>query len=215
MTNQEKEQFCSLAATLLAEPDAALVEDLRQEGLSARLEAHIRQWDSDRDLLSALLPKQDDKHFLQTLREEYGRLFSDHEGTRISLVESTYKPWTNDKSCGMVFAASKGLVMGDPAIHMLDIYKSLSLEVPEEFRSMPDHLVLELELLALLYRSAPRETIEGFIEDHLDWIGDLKGEMEKADGHPFYHDAVDLVHLFLQYERQNGKGIEHGEKRIR
>ena len=214
MTNQEKEQFCSLAAALMVQPDAALVDDLIQEGLHPRLEAYINQWGDNSILLSALFPEEDKDHFLQTLQQEYGRLFVDQEGKRISLTESTYKPWTNDKSCGMVFAASKGLVMGDPAIHMLDIYEQLSLEVPGEFHSMPDHLVLELEFLALLYRSASQESIGGFIEDHLDWIQDLKGEVENADPHPFYRTAVDLIHSFLQHETINTKGIDHGEKRI-
>jgi TorA maturation chaperone TorD len=214
MTRKEKEQFCSLAAALLVEPDAALVDDLLQKGLRPRLEAYIHQWGDNSILLSALFPEEDDKLFVQTLQEEYGRLFSNQEGNRISLVESTYKPWTRDKSCGMAFAASKGLVMGDPAIHMLDIYSKLSLEVPAALRSMPDHLVLELELLVLLYRSASQESIGGFIEGHLDWIQDLKGEVEKADPHPFYRTAVDLIHSFLQHETINTKGINHGEKRI-
>jgi TorA maturation chaperone TorD len=214
MTNEEKERFCSLSAALLARPDAALVDDLRQEGLRDWLEAFIGQWGGDRKLLSALLPGKGSGGFLQTLNGEYGRLFDDHEGNRISLMESTYKPWTSDKSCAMVFAASKGLVMGDPAVHMLDIYQKLSLEVPEEFRSMPDHLVLELEFLALLFQSAPQETIEGFIDDHLDWIPELKGELEKADSHPFYQNAVHIIDLFLRKEAKNEKDIDHGEKRI-
>ena len=58
------------------------------------------------------------------LQGEYERLFGQWEGERISLVESTYKPWTTDKECGMVFAASKGLVMGDSALHMQELYGS-------------------------------------------------------------------------------------------
>ncbi len=114
----------------------------------------------------------------------------------------------------MVFAASTGLLMGDCALHMQEIYRQLSLEVPEEFRSMPDHLVLELEFLALLYRFASDEQIERFIEDHLDWIPELKGAMEKANPHPFYRNAVELIHLFLQHETKNGKVKDHGQKKI-
>ena len=114
----------------------------------------------------------------------------------------------------MVFAASKGLVMGDSALHMRELYRQASLEVPEEFRSMPDHLVLELEFLALLYHSATPEQIEGFIGDHLDWIPELKERMEKANPHPFYRNAVELIHLFLQHETKNGKVKNHGQKKI-
>jgi TorA maturation chaperone TorD len=214
MTSGEKECFCSLAAALLIRPDAALMKDLQQDGLRTWLEMLTRRWGGDRHILSDILPERDRDGLLRTLREEYGRLFDDQGEKRISLVESTYKPWTKDKSCTMVFAASKGLVMGDSAVHMLDLYDELSLKVPEKFRSIPDHLVLELEFLSLLYRSARQELVEGFIEDHLDWIQGLKDELVKADAHLFYRKAVELVDLFLEQERKNARGVNYGEKRI-
>ena len=70
----------------------------------------------------------DREESLPALQEEYARLFGPWD-EKISLVESTYKPWTGDKQCGMVFAASKGLVMGDHALHMLELYRQSSLEV--------------------------------------------------------------------------------------
>ena len=161
----------------------------------------------------ALSKGADKEESLSALQEEYTRLFGEWE-EKISLVESTYKPWTKDKECGMVFAASKGLVMGDYALHMLELYRQSSLEVPEAYRSRPDHLVLELEFLALMYRSASDEQIERFIGDHLDWIPELKEAMEKAKPHPFYRNAVELLHLFLQNETKNGKVKDHGQKKI-
>jgi TorA maturation chaperone TorD len=210
MTNAEKERFCAFAAAVLSPPDAALVDDLRQDGLHARLDAYIQAWSGDVRLLSAFSDEPGSDSFLSALQREYMRLFVEREGANISLVESTYKPWTNDRKCGMVFAASKGLLMGDCAVHMLDIYQQLSLEIPEEFRSMPDHLVLELEFLALLYQSGSEEQIERFIEDHLGWIPELKGEMSTANPHPFYRNSVELIHLFLRNEQKNGKVKAHG-----
>jgi len=219
MTNGEKERFCAFAAALLAPPDAALVDDLQQDELHARLDAYIQAWGGDVRLLSAFSGELSrDGSFqdaalsllLSALQREYTRLFVEREGANISLVESTYKPWTTDRECGMVFAASKGLLMGDCAVHMLDIYQQLSLEVPEEFRSMPDHLVLELEFLALLYQSASNQQIERFIEDHLGWIPELKEEIDKTSAHPFYRNSIELIHLFLQNELKNGKVKTHG-----
>ena len=210
MTNGEKERFCAFAAALLTPPDATLVDDLQQDELHARLDAYIQAWGGDVRLLSAFSGEPSSDGFLSALQREYIRLFVEREGANISLVESTYKPWTNDRECGMVFAASKGLLMGDCAVHMLDIYRQLSLEVPEEFRSMPDHLVLELEFLALLYQSASNQQIERFIEDHLDWIPELKEEIDKTSAHPFYRNSIELIHLFLQSELKNGKVKAHG-----
>lgn len=114
----------------------------------------------------------------------------------------------------MVFAASKGLFMGDCALHMIEIYRQLSLEVPEAFRSMPDHIILELEFLALLYKTAPNEQAERFIGDHLDWIPDLKAMLEKSNPHPFYRNTVELLQLFLQNETNTRKVKHHGQKKI-
>jgi TorA maturation chaperone TorD len=65
-----------------------------------------------------------------------------------------------------------------------------------------------------MYRFASDEQIEQFISDHLDWIPELKGAMEKAKPHPFYENAVELIHLFLQNETNTGKVKHHGQKKI-
>lgn len=213
MTNSEKDRFCAFAASLLAPPEVAMVNDLRQAGLRPLIERYVREWGGDGQLPSVWIKEASREDFLSTLQEEYERLFDQWEGEKISLVESTYKPWTEDKGCGMVFAASKGLFMGDCALHMRAIYRQLSLEVPEAFGSMPDHLVLELEFLGLLYRSGSVEQIERFIGDHLDWIPELKAALEKADPHPFYRDAVEIIDLFLKQEVKK-EGYDHGQKKI-
>jgi TorA maturation chaperone TorD len=214
MTSGEKERFCAFAASLLAPPEVAMVDDLRQAELRPLIERYVREWGGDGQLPSVWIKEASREDFLSTLQEEYARLFDQWEGEKISLVESTYKPWTMDKECRMVFAASKGLVMGDYALHMIEIYRQLSLEVPEQFRSMPDHLILELEFLALLYKSASNAQIERFIGDHLDWIPDLKETLEKSNPHPFYRNAIELIHLFLQNETKTGKVKHHGQKKI-
>jgi TorA maturation chaperone TorD len=213
MTNGEKEQFCAFAASIFAPPDGAMMDDLGQDDLRTLIGEFVRPGGGAKQLPPLFADGENREEFLSALQGEYERLFGQWEG-RISLVESTYKPWTTDKGCGMVFAASTGLVMGDSALHMQAIYQHLSLEVPDVFRSMPDHLVLEMEFLALLYRSASREQIERFIEDHLDWIPELKAALEEADPHPFYRNAVEIIHQFLQQEANSGRGNDHGQKKI-
>jgi TorA maturation chaperone TorD len=200
MTKEEKEQVCLLAAGLLAPPDHLLVDDLEDSDLRRLLAKCFDEWGRPSEIVSPFIRGMDRDSFLDSLRSEYERLFTDLDGARISLVESTYKPWTIDKECGVVFAASKGLLMGDWACHLLDIYRSLSIEVPEDFRSTPDHLVLELELLALLHRTSPQAWISMFAKDHLDWIPELKKEMDRAESSLFYKNAIEFIQLFLQHE---------------
>lgn len=213
MTNREKEQFCAFAASLFAPPDGTIVDDLQKDGLLSVIGEYARKWGGDGQLQERCIQEVDNEETLSVLQGEYTRLFGEWE-EKISLVESTYKPWTGDKECKMVFAASKGLIMGDHALHMQELYRQASLEIPEEYRSRPDHLVLELEFLALMYRFAPDEAIERFIGDHLDWIPELKATMEIAKAHPFYGNAVELLHLFLQKETKIEKAKEHEQKKI-
>ena len=212
MTNAEKERFCAFAASIIAPPDGALLDELGQDEFRALIGEIVSQRDGAKQL-PLFADGENREGFLSALQAEYERLFGQWEG-RISLVESTYKPWTTDKGCGMVFAASTGLVMGDSALHMQAIYRQLSLEVPDMFQSMPDHLVLEMEFLALLYRSGSAEQIERFIGDHLDWIPELKAVLEEADPHPFYRNAVEIIHQFLQQEANSGKVDDHGQTKI-
>jgi TorA maturation chaperone TorD len=65
-----------------------------------------------------------------------------------------------------------------------------------------------------MYRFASDEQIDQFIGDHLDWIPELKAAMEKANPHPFYRNAVELLHLFLQNETKIEKVRDHGQKKI-
>lgn len=83
------------------------------------------------------------------LKVEYDRLFSGLREESICLVESFYKPWTRDAHCPLPFASERGLLMGDSAIHLLAIYQQCGLEVSEEFKGYPDHIVMKLEFLSL------------------------------------------------------------------
>lgn len=213
MTKEEKERFCAFAAALFSPPDGTTVDDPHRDGLHTLMAEYACKCGGEKPLPAALVLETGEEDLLSALQEEYARLFGGW-GEKISLVESTYKPWTTDKQCGMVFAAAKGLLMGDHALHMQELYRQSSLEVPEEFRSMPDHLVLELEFLALMYRYAADEQIEQFIADHLDWIPDLRDALTKAEPHPFYRNAVELLHRFLQEETNKEKVKDHGQKKI-
>jgi TorA maturation chaperone TorD len=212
MTNREKGCFCALAGSLLAPPDGEMVEQLRQGGIQSVLEKNIEEWGGEPLLLAELSAEKSLEDDLAALQREYERLFGNLMGHKISLVESTYKPWSGDSSCFLAFAGDKGLLMGDAALHMREIYRQFSLEVPEDFRSTPDHLVLELEFLSLLYHCGTQEQVQSFIKDHLDWVPDLKERVDRAHPHRFYRNAIGLINLFLVHEGKDREAKSHGPK---
>lgn len=85
-------------------------------------------------------------------------------------VESLYKPWS--AQAGNAFGASRGLYLGDPARHLDDVYRALAIDVPGAFASMPDHLTLELELMAMLLVAGNERAVRELATDHLDWLDD-------------------------------------------
>ena len=130
------------------------------------------------------------------------------------MVESFYKPWTLDPHCPLPFASGKGLLMGDSALHLLEVYHHCGLEVSEEFKGCPDHIAMELEFLSYLYQWATDTEIKTFIEDHLDWIPLLKEDVEHCHAHPFYMSVLEILELFLNHEKKRLEGEGSEKKKI-
>ena len=210
MADQEKEDLCLLMASLFSPPDEEMVEQIHEGVFYSFFEKDIQSWEGETHLLDGFLTKNDPGILLKDLKEEYDRAFSGLSEEGISLVESFYKPWTKDPYCPLPFASSKGLLMGDSALHLLEIYRSCKLEVNEEFKGRPDHLVLELEFLSYLYRQATDREIRRFLEDHLDWIPLLKEEFVRLHPHPFYRSLLEILDLFLTKERKRLELIGNG-----
>jgi len=129
-------------------------------------------------------------------------------------VESCHKPWTQDAECHLSFAREKGLLIGDSAIHMAHIFQQSGVEVPEPFRACPDHLVLELEFLSALYGEATDREAKQFIQDHLDWVSQLKEDLIRLRPHPFYLSAAELLDGFLRHERNRLEIRDDGKKNL-
>jgi TorA maturation chaperone TorD len=215
MTKKERERFYELLACLFSPPDREMVEQFHLGNIHSFFHHYFQIWGEDSDMLQGFLIEGDSGIIFRDLQEEYGRLFSPETGNEeIPLVESFYKPWTQDPHCPLPFATEKGLLMGDSALHLLAIYKQFGLEVAEEYKGMPDHLVAELEFLSSLCRWATDKEIKRFIEDHLDWIPPLREESKKFHPHPFYRSALEVLILFLNKERDRLEVEESGKKEI-
>jgi len=214
MPHKEKAFFCEVVSSLFCPPDQEMVEQLTQGHLYSFFKAYAQSLEGEIGCLKGFLPESPSQILLRDLKEEYYRLFSDTGGERISLAESFYKPWTQDPHCSLPFAKEKGFLMGDSAVHLSALFQQWGIEVSGSFKGMPDHLIIELELLSYLYREAGDEVIERFIKDHLDWIPFLKEACERANAHPFYRSLMEVLHLFIQKEKERLEKRSDGTKEI-
>jgi len=214
MKDQEKDSFCRVLATLFYAPDEELVKQIRERTLYSFFERNVLSRGGAEDLLKGFLMEGEAEDLLEDLKVEYDRLFSGLSEESISLVESFYKPWTHDARCPLPFASVTGLLMGDSAIHLLAIYRQCGLEVREEFKSCPDHIVIELEFLSYLYERATDAEVQRFIEDHLDWVPLLKENFERLHAHLFYSSALEVLHFFLNRERKRLEVEVNGKKNV-
>jgi len=214
MTGQEKETICQLLASLFCPPDQEMIRQILGGRLHSFLQRYVRSCGGDLGLLDGFLIKGDPEILVKDLREEYDHLFSELRGEGISPIESSYKPWTMDPRCTLPFASERGLLMGDSALHLLEIFGQCGLEVADDKRGTPDHLAVELDFLSYLYRCGTELEVRQFMKDHLDWIPLFKGEVERSHPHPFYRSALEMLDLFLSEERKRLEGRENGEKAI-
>ncbi len=95
-------------------------------------------------------------------------------------------------------------------MHMAALFQSAGLETPEEFGACPDHLVLELEFLAVLYGAATDRGVKQFMHDHLDWIPEMKEKLMECEPHPFYRTAGEALDTFLRGEKERLEREENG-----
>jgi TorA maturation chaperone TorD len=212
MTARERENLCELMAALFSPPETEWVEQIRRGAFILR--TCVQSWGGDAAALFGLETGGDAETFSRELQAEYDRLFSGKQEETVSLVESCHKPWTQDAECHLSFARGKGLLRGDSALHMQAVFQQTGVEVPKEFKSCPDHLVLELEFLSALYGEATDREVRQFIQDHLDWVPQLKEEMIRLRPHPFYLNAAELLDGFLSHERNRLEIRDDGKKNL-
>jgi TorA maturation chaperone TorD len=214
MTPQEKMHLCELMAGWFSPPVQGMVDEVRKGDGFPFLENAMKAWGGDPALLIGLQTSGSQESLYAELQREYSRLFSGREEKSVSLIESPYKPWTQDGQCHLSFAREKGLLMGDPALHMAHIFRHSGLEVPKPFHACPDHLVLELEFLSVLYGNATDREVKQFIQDHLDWVPRMKRDLNQLCPHPFYRSAAELLDGFLRHEKDRLETRDDGKKSL-
>ena len=101
------------------------------------------------------IPSDSDRatDILLSLKEVYYPLFVGPSPSLALPVESVYKEWAQNKT-SVISTDVRGMLMGDPAVDMITRYKEAGIEIPREYKDVPDHLALLLEYMALLCEAA-------------------------------------------------------------
>ncbi len=197
-------------AWLLTEPDEEMVESLRRGEIYRILSDYFESRSARLSFLKEFLPKEDQGDLLQEMTEEYQRLFQDQKSNDLWWVESVHKLWTNDPECRLSIAREKGYVMGDSALHMIDLYRAFDLAAPERFSGLPDHIVLELEFLGFLIEQGSEDFVHGFMRDHLNWVPEMVKRGEEYQPSPFYRSVFEAIEVFVDSEmKEVNREVSH------
>lgn len=116
---------------------------------------------------------------LKTLQLFYLRCFVGIGQQTALPVESVYKKWTTDPTARLSIAGSTGYLLGDSALHAQYLLNHYQLQIPSDYRMMPDHLLLLLELLSFLLENRPSEESHLFLNQHFDWLDSFGNAMNE------------------------------------
>lgn len=107
-------------------------------------------------------------------------------------VESLYTTWS--KPGDGPFAGRTGLYMGNAALYMRDLTRSMGILIPDEFASTPDHLAVELDLMATMLDAGMAHEAQTFCAERLAWLGSYRAKlMALGDTALFYLALVDAL----------------------
>lgn len=109
-------------------------------------------------------------------------------------VESLYTDWEVPGKVNPVIGKQKGLYLGASARYMRALVEQLGLEVPPAYADCPDHLALELDLVAVLLRSGMGAEARQFMAERFGWLTDYRLKLLSLDDDVrFYVGLVDVI----------------------
>lgn len=179
-------------------PDELFFKSLQSGAVGKRWKEHLTELNFNKKDLNL-------KHqfnSLEHMKTIYQRCFIGPSMPFYPPIESLYKVWTDDPTANSAIANKTGYLLGDPAIHMAYLYHQYNLEVPEQYKNMPDHLGLQVEFLTFLMDHCTSKQLELFIDDHFDWLLTFKNKLKLVKGSEFYiwvtsqlEQTIDFIRL--------------------
>ncbi|MCI8469004.1 MAG: molecular chaperone TorD family protein [Eggerthellaceae bacterium] len=105
-------------------------------------------------------------------------------------VESLYRPEVPTDPA----TPRGGAYLGEAALYVRDVIAGLGLEVPADLTACPDHLSLELDLVAVLLRSGMDEAARAFVAERFGWLTAYRTRLlALGDEASFYLALIDLI----------------------
>ena len=113
-------------------------------------------------------------------------------------VESLYLPSgkPEDRLSAQGNGRLPGAYEGEPARYMRDLVARMGLVLPSQFSDCPDHLSVELDLLAVMLRSGMKHQADCFFKERFAWLSDYRLKLlslPSNEGIGFYVGLIDVV----------------------
>lgn len=145
-------------------------------------------------MVSEMKSLSDSKSKLEDLTVDYAKLF-------IGPFDLLAPPY------GSIYLDGQRRVMGDSTMEVLHLYRQAGLNVSDEFKAPPDHIITELEfmyyLISKYIETGDEQWLqrkeEFFINYLSKWIEDFTNRIQENAQNPFYKNLAQLT-LWLTSE---------------
>jgi len=143
-------------------------------------------WDAEAQLLRQSISENTD--WLEPLQVEHTRLF-------VNAIPAVVAP-----PYGSVYLSADGMLYGPSAEKAKAFYREQGFDLAGE-ADIPDHIVFELEFLALLAEEGKSREEELFLQKHFrPWFPSFQARVLQEVRHPFYRVLVNLIDFFTREE---------------
>lgn len=121
-------------------------------------------------------------------------------------VESLYHP---EDAADAAHDAGYG---AESARYMEGLIESMGLSLPPAYKAWPDHLALELDMLAVLQRSGCEPEARSFLSERFGWLADYRSRLARLDdpAAPFFVALVDALIGIAAGEARDAASVPAG-----
>ena len=115
-------------------------------------------------------------------------------------VESLYVPWAPRDQRALTHAT--GHYQSTRSLYMRDLLAALGLTLPEALGTYPDHLTVQLEVLAFLIEEGALAEAQQFLQERFAWLSDYRGRLIALGEEGRFHLALVDAVLAIRAQRE-------------